>query len=103
MELNYDNLLRVLTLANDSERNSYQQDAESQLKSWESHPGYHYLLQDIYLKTELPLQIRWLAIICFKNGIEKYWRSSRSNAISKEEKAQIRAKLFASFMKRIIN
>lgn len=94
MELNYDNLLRVLTLANDSERNSYQQDAESQLKSWESHPGYHYLLQDIYLKTELPLQIRWLAIICFKNGIEKYWRSSRSNAISKEEKAQIRTKLF---------
>lgn len=94
MDLNYDNLLKVLTLANESERNSYQQDAESQLKSWECSPGYHFLLQDIYLKTELPLQVRWLAIICFKNGVEKYWRSSRSNAIGKEEKARIKARLF---------
>ncbi|KAK6454214.1 armadillo-type protein [Scheffersomyces xylosifermentans] len=94
MELSSSNLLTVLTLASGSERNFEQQNAEGQLKKWEVSPGYHYLLQEIYLKTEVPLQIRWLAIICFKNGIDKYWRSSRQYAISKDEKVQIRARVF---------
>ena len=66
MELNYENLVSVLTFASKSERSLEQQNAESQLKSWEIVPGYHYLLQEVYLNTDLPLQIRWLAIICFK-------------------------------------
>lgn len=94
MELSSGNLLTVLTLASGSERNLEQQNAEAQLKKWEVSSGYHYLLQEIYLKTEVPLQIRWLAIICFKNGIDKYWRSSRQYAISKEEKVQIRSRVF---------
>ncbi|ODV68491.1 ARM repeat-containing protein [Hyphopichia burtonii NRRL Y-1933] len=94
MSLNYNDVLNVLAVANESERNGKQQEAESQLKSWEIQPGYHYILQDIYLNTELPLQMRWLAIICFKNGIEKYWRASRQNSIKKEEKEQIKSRLF---------
>lgn len=94
MELPYDTLVTILTLANGSERSIEQQEAESQLKKWETVPGYHYLLQEIYLKTEVPLQIRWLAVICFKNGVDKYWRSSRQHAISKEEKAQIKSRVF---------
>lgn len=93
MELLYQNLLLVLNLAN-GERNQQQQQAEAQLKSWEVERGYHYLLQEVYLKTDVPLQERWLAILCFKNGVEKYWRSSRQNAISKEEKQQIRSRVF---------
>lgn len=95
MDLNVDNLLNILSLANESERNSRQQEAENQLKTWEVVPGYHYYLQSIYLNLELPLQIRWLAIICFKNGVEKYWRSSRTNAISKDEKSKIKSRLFS--------
>ncbi|CAH2353855.1 importin beta-like protein Kap120p [[Candida] railenensis] len=94
MNLSYENLLNLLSIANGSERSSEQQQAEIQLKAWEVESGYHYLLQEIYLKEELPLQIRWLAVICFKNGIDKYWRSSRANAISKEEKVQIKSRLF---------
>ncbi|CAK7902525.1 importin beta-like protein Kap120p [[Candida] anglica] len=94
MDLSYENLSTVLSIANGSERNPEQQQAESQLKAWETQKGYHFLLQEIYLKEELPLQLRWLAVICFKNGIEKYWRSSRANAISKEEKTQIKSRLF---------
>lgn len=94
MPLAYDELLNVLTVVDGSERSSLQQEAEQQLKTWETQPGYHYLLQDIYLKVELPLRVRWIAIICFKNGIEKYWRVSRVNAIGKAEKAQIKARLF---------
>lgn len=94
MPLAYDDLLNVLTVVDGSERSSLQQEAEQQLKVWEVEPGFHYLLQSIYLKVELPLRVRWMAIICFKNGIEKYWRTSRVNAISKEEKTQIKARLF---------
>ncbi|SGZ58661.1 CIC11C00000005137 [Sungouiella intermedia] len=94
MPVTYDDLLNVLNVVDGSERSETQQSAERQLKVWETEPGYHYLLQDIYLKVELPLRVRWMAIICFKNGIEKYWRASRTNAISKEEKAQIKSRLF---------
>lgn len=94
MSLTFDSLLGVLNIVDGPERSQLQQDAEKQLKAWETERGFHYLLQDIYIKEEIPLRTRWMAIICFKNGIEKYWRSSRVNAISKEEKAQIRARLF---------
>ncbi|EGW30005.1 uncharacterized protein SPAPADRAFT_144527 [Spathaspora passalidarum NRRL Y-27907] len=93
MDLSYENLLTVLTLASGSERNADQGNAESQLKKWEVVAGYHYLLQEVYLNRELPLQIRWLAIICFKNGIDKYWRAARQFAISKQEKAQITSRV----------
>lgn len=94
MPVTYDGLLSVLSVVDESARSLAQQEAEQQLKQWEVEPGFHYLLQDIYLKVELPLRVRWMAIICFKNGIEKYWRASRAHAISKEEKAQIKARLF---------
>ncbi|RLV89904.1 Importin beta-like protein [Spathaspora sp. JA1] len=93
MDLSYENLLTVLTLASGSERNLDQGSAEAQLKKWEIIPGYHFLLQEVYLNRELPLQIRWLAIICFKNGIDKYWRTARQYAISKPEKAQITSRV----------
>lgn len=94
MAVAYDDLLATLTRANGLERSPDQHQAEAQLKQWEIQPGYHYLLQLVYLDTGLPLQVRWLAIICFKNGIEKYWRSSRQHAIAKDEKAQIKRRLF---------
>lgn len=94
MDLNLENLLKVLQIANGSERTNYQSQAEHQLKQWESVQLYHYLLQTIYLNKDLELQLRWLAVICFKNGIDRYWRSTKVNAISKEEKSQIRARLF---------
>ncbi|OBA17976.1 ARM repeat-containing protein [Metschnikowia bicuspidata var. bicuspidata NRRL YB-4993] len=94
MAITLEALLEVLNAVEQPDRGEVQQQAEQQLKIWEAERGYHYLLQDIYLKTELPLSIRWVAIICFKNGVEKYWRTSRTNAISKDEKAQIRNRVF---------
>lgn len=71
-----------------------QRQAEQQIKSWEILPGFHYLLQSIYMDLSVSLQVRWLAIIQFKNGLDKYWRSTRINAITKDEKQQIRNRLF---------
>jgi hypothetical protein len=41
----------------------------------------------------LPSEIRYLAIIQLKNGIDKYWRKTATNAIQPEEKSQIRSQL----------
>lgn len=94
MPITYEEVFNVLKIADGLERGPNQLAAEQQLKTWETCPGFHYILQDVYLKTDLPLSLRWMAIICFKNGIERYWRSSRTGAIPKEEKNQIKARLF---------
>ncbi|KAK7203529.1 armadillo-type protein [Myxozyma melibiosi] len=67
--------------------------AEKQLKTWETHAGFYSLLQDAFLDESLPTEIRWISIIYFKNGIDKYWRKSAPHALSKEEKQQIRSKI----------
>lgn len=94
--LNELSLVRVLEQASSPNLHdrTAQSEAEQQLKQWESQPGYHYLLQSIYLDLSNSLQIRWLAIIQFKNGVEKYWRSTRINCILKDEKNSIRLRLF---------
>ncbi|CAN3361130.1 importin beta-like protein Kap120p [Diutina catenulata] len=94
MELTLDNLVSTLTCASGSERSASERAAETQLAAWETVPGYHYLLQSVYLNADTPLQIRWMAIICFKNGVDRYWRPSKQNALNKEERTQIRARVF---------
>lgn len=96
MELTLDNLLLALIAASNSNRGVEQKSAEQQIKEWESHKGYHYYMQQVYNNRSLSLQIRWLAVICLKNGVDKYWRSTRVNAISKEEKNEIRKNLFGN-------
>ncbi|AJV93567.1 Kap120p [Saccharomyces cerevisiae YJM1527] len=94
--LNELNLVQVLEQASNPQhiRSDVQKLAEQQLKQWETQAGFHYLLQSIYLNLSNSLQIRWLAVIQFKNGVDKYWRSTRINAIPKDEKASIRGRLF---------
>lgn len=88
-------VLDVLVAFEDMSRGSAQKEAEYQLSRWETEPGFYYALQSVYLNAELPLNVRWIAVIGFKNGVEKYWRPSRANALSKEEKTQIRSRLFS--------
>lgn len=96
MSLTELNLVAVLEQAANGQHagSDVQRSAELQLKEWEVQEGYHYLLQSIYLDLTVSLQVRWLAIIQFKNGLDKYWRSTRINAIKKEEKQQIRNRIF---------
>lgn len=94
--MDYNSVLQVITTASSPVRGYEQQTAEAQLKTWESEKGFHYMLQSIYINTQLPLQVRWLAVIYLKNGIEKYWRPTRINAITKEEKLEIKKRLFST-------
>lgn len=54
------------------------QTGTKQLQQWEKSPGYYVHLQSAYLDRRLPLEVRYLAIIQLKNGIDKYWRKTAS-------------------------
>ncbi|KAI0473663.1 putative importin 11 [Xylariaceae sp. FL0804] len=86
-------LCRTLQSAS-SYDNSKRQAAGQQLSSWESHSDYYPALQAVFLDRNLPREIRLLAIITLKNGIDKYWRHHTvKNAIPPDAKLQIRSKL----------
>ncbi|CAO3687345.1 unnamed protein product [Umbelopsis vinacea] len=64
--------------------------AQQQLKQWETLPIFmlHF--------NSLPINIRFVAGLYLKNGIDAYWRKTAKNAIRPEERAQIRSRLLTS-------
>ncbi|KAH7326466.1 armadillo-type protein [Stachybotrys elegans] len=93
--LSLQSLCHALQSANSSEL-AHRQTAGQQLSTWEQQTGYYSSLQSVYLDKSLPLEVRFLAVIQLKNGIDKYWRlyASTKNGIKAEEKATIRSRLF---------
>ncbi|RMY50678.1 hypothetical protein D0863_14812 [Hortaea werneckii] len=67
-----------------------------QLQQWEKTPSFYVHLQSAYLDSRLPLELRYLAIIQLKNGIDKYWRKTALNAVPKDDKTIIRSRLLDS-------
>ncbi|KAI8302200.1 Importin-11 [Colletotrichum sp. SAR11_59] len=72
------------------------QAAGQQLTSWETEKGYFSSLQTIFLDKSLPFDIRFLAVIQLKNGIDKCWRllANLKGGLDPEEKNFIRQRLF---------
>ncbi|KAH6853554.1 armadillo-type protein [Chaetomium sp. MPI-CAGE-AT-0009] len=94
--LNQWELVKALAGAGTSTDHSQRQSASQQLQTWESHPDYYTHLQTIYLDTSQDKQVRFLAIILLKNGIDKYWRNQNNAAkksIRPEHKQAIRSRL----------
>lgn len=73
--LTEDILFHVLRSASSSDQTQVQSGAK-QLQHWEKAQGYYPLLQSVFLDQSLPLEVRYLAIIQLKNGIDKYWRKT---------------------------
>lgn len=92
MELNLHTVEQ--TLSETLLRNATGKLAENTLKAWATKPGYYFLLQSVYLDTAITGEVRWLAVIQFKHGVEKYWRRIQPNSIRLEEQLQIRARVF---------
>ncbi|KAL6704681.1 hypothetical protein ACN47E_007963 [Coniothyrium glycines] len=88
-------LLHVLRSASSSDPTQVHTGTK-QLQAWEKARGFYPLLQAVFLDKSLPLQVRYLAIIQLKNGIDKYWRKTATNAVSKEDKTTIRTRLLES-------
>lgn len=65
--------------------------ASEQLTNWEKQQGYYSILQEIYGDLSINQNLRFQAIIQLKNGIDRHWRKTSPNAISKEEKLLIKS------------
>jgi len=72
------------------------QTSTKQLQTWEIQKHYFVHLQSAFIDRRLPLEIRYLAIIQLKNGIDKYWRKTANNAVDPEDKNIIRSRLLES-------
>ncbi|KAI1091668.1 ARM repeat-containing protein [Rostrohypoxylon terebratum] len=78
-----------------SHDNAQRQAATAQLSAWESEVDYYPALQTIFLNKTLSTQIRLLAIIQLKNGIDRYWRNYKvHNSIPQDARQLIRERLF---------
>lgn len=89
--LDAQNLFRVLTNAVSANQQQVKTGAQ-QLQNWEKQPGFYSSLQTIFTDTSLPVEVRYLSAIQLKNGIDKFWRKTATNAIKKDEKALIRSR-----------
>ncbi|XP_039291303.1 importin-11-like isoform X1 [Nilaparvata lugens] len=76
--------------------------AEEKLKEWEILPGYYSILMKIILKHDIDLNVRWLAILCLKNGVDRYWRRNISNGISDLEKDGLRKSLLCNIREPVL-
>lgn len=89
------NLYRVLQSASSNDQQQVKTGTQ-QLQNWERAPGFYSSLQSLYIDHSLPLELRYLAIIQLKNGIDKYWRKTAFNALKAEEKDLIRSRCLQS-------
>lgn len=67
-----------------------------QLQTWETQKHFFVHLQSAFLDRRLPLEVRYLAVIQLKNGVDKYWRKTANNAISADDKDNVRSRLLES-------
>ncbi|XP_005191472.2 importin-11 [Musca domestica] len=79
--------------------------AEAQLVEWETQTGFFPTLTRLCLAAvadpniiqQLDVNVRWMAVVYLKNGINKYWRKGMRQELSPEEKQQIRDLLLIHF------
>lgn len=50
--------------------------AEQKLKEWEVEPGFYSILMKIISNHSIDVTVRWLAVLFFKNGVDRYWRKT---------------------------
>uniref|UniRef100_A0A8C6PNF4 Importin-11 n=1 Tax=Nothobranchius furzeri TaxID=105023 RepID=A0A8C6PNF4_NOTFU len=89
-------VLQTLTQAT-SQDTAVLKPAEEQLRQWETQPGFYSVLLNIFNNHVLDVNVRWLAVLYFKNGIDRYWRRVAPHALSEEEKTSLRAGLITNF------
>lgn len=85
-------LSSALNDASDQHDSSIRKRGEAELEQLSAEPGYLTGLLKIYAENDSFVK-RWVAIICFKNAVDKAWR--RPTAISLEERDTIRQELTA--------
>ena len=67
--------------------------AEAQLREWETLPGFYTVLLRLAADPAVAVNVRWMAVLYFKNGVDLYWRKTARNCIPEAERPEIRATL----------
>ncbi|XP_013170004.1 PREDICTED: importin-11 [Papilio xuthus] len=70
--------------------------AEKKLQEWETEPGFYSVLLNVLTNHSIDVNVRWLAVMCFKNGVERYWRRNAPHAIADDEKHKLRQGILTS-------
>lgn len=70
--------------------------AEKKLQEWELEPGFYSVLLNVLSNHSIDGNVRWLAVMCFKNGVDRYWRKNAPHAISDEERIKLRQGLLST-------
>jgi len=68
-------LLQTLQSASSNDPHQIQVGTK-QLQQWEKSPGFYKHLQSVFIASSIPVDVRYLAVIQLKNGIDKYWRKT---------------------------
>lgn len=50
--------------------------AEVKLAEWETEPGFYTTLHGVFTDPNADVNVRWMAAVYFKNGVDKYWRKN---------------------------
>ncbi|XP_048738332.2 importin-11-like [Ostrea edulis] len=98
MELSSAGPVVLKTLTNACSQNAdVLKPAERQLQQWETQTGFYTVLSEIFCDHGIDVNVRWLAVLYCKNGVERYWRKMAPNAMSEEEKERLKSKLISNF------
>lgn len=97
-------VIRVLRAATDPDHKIVVE-AEKQLSEWETQSGFFRTLAQVCVSatttgkvTPLDVNVRWMAAVYLKNGINKYWRKGVRNELRATEKREIRHLLLMNFI-----
>ncbi|KAH7967139.1 hypothetical protein HPB49_023016 [Dermacentor silvarum] len=97
--MNQENCAVVLeTLRKAASQNAEQlKPAEQQLKCWETEKWFYSALLSIFSDHTVEVNVRWLAVLYIKNGIERYWRKTATKTVGEDEKKVLRQKMISNF------
>jgi hypothetical protein len=71
-------LFQTLKQATNQESQDVVKQAEANLAIFEREPNFFSTILEFYLNDSLDLNVRYMAILILKNGIEKYWRKTQT-------------------------
>lgn len=98
MSFSEDDLILVLSKATSQNASEFRP-ASQMLKNSESQPGFHYALLKIILShnSNLEVNVRWMASLLLKNGIDRHWRIHGPSPMAQEEKTMIKNEILNCF------
>eukprot|EP00051_Salpingoeca_urceolata_P029368 m.489695 g.489695 ORF g.489695 m.489695 type:complete len:1003 (-) comp27025_c0_seq1:25-3033(-) len=69
------------------------QPAVAELEALQAQPGFPVALQELFINVEVPTVVRQLAVLYFKNGLNRFWHRMSDSALPEQDRAAIRTRM----------